>query len=329
MKTTNTFLISFLFLCGHFGQAQNLVPNPSFENYKKLRCTTIDEYLQRRGPEDPRPIFDSILYDWKLPTKTIAEIYSIKVDAKNCDLNPFHDGYGPNPKRWVNMAFIYLMISHLLPSANGRSYVQTQLLERLKVGQHYLAGLYQTLSPTSFYATNNLGMLFTKEPVSADTDLILSYTPQFNQAEVNKDQSIWKKFYGCFSAVGDEEYLTVGGFTDDGHTTFTKLDPGNGGYVGDESHYFIDSVFVEEISPYIPNVITPNGDKLNEKFVIENLHFGWWSLDVYNRWGGQVYHSNDYRNTWSGDNLSNGVYYYHLKHRCENVQYKGTLSIIR
>jgi len=330
MKTTNTFLISFLILCGHFSQAQNLVPNPSFENYKKLRCTGIDENMGIKNP-DSRLVFDSILYDWKLPTTLASDIYSLIVDVKTCDLNPFHDGYGPNPKDGFNMANIALMGNHLIGPKNGggRSYIQTKLNNRLKGNHQYLGGGYQTLDPISFYAANNLGMLFTTEPVRSDTNLILSYTPQINQTEVNKDQSIWKKFYGCFTAVGEEEYLTIGGFIDDEHTTFIKLDPGNGGFVSDYSLYFIDSVFVEEINLYIPNVITPNGDRFNEKFVIDNLHFGWWSLDVFNRWGGQVYHSSDYRNTWSGDNLSSGVYYYHLKHRCENVQYKGTLSIIR
>ncbi len=98
----------------------------------------------------------------------------------------------------------------------------------------------------------------------------------------------------------------------------------------DFSYRLIDSVYTEEIgAPFIPNVITPNGDGLNDKFVVEKIHFGWWSLEVVNRWGKQVYQSFDYRNTWTGDNLSSGVYYYELQHRCPGISYKGSITILR
>ncbi|MFM7853743.1 MAG: gliding motility-associated C-terminal domain-containing protein, partial [Flammeovirgaceae bacterium] len=54
-----------------------------------------------------------------------------------------------------------------------------------------------------------------------------------------------------------------------------------------------------------------------------------WDVDVFNRWGQGVYHSNAYRNDWKGDGLSVGVYFYHVQHReCKNLTYKGSLTII-
>lgn len=65
--------------------------------------------------------------------------------------------------------------------------------------------------------------------------------------------------------------------------------------------------------PIIPNVITPNGDGFNDKFIIEEL---WDShkISIYNRWGHLVYESNDYQNEWDAEGLKDGSYYYQLLH---------------
>lgn len=59
-----------------------------------------------------------------------------------------------------------------------------------------------------------------------------------------------------------------------------------------------------------PNVVTPNGDGVNDYFKINGLNnFPGSSLNVYNRWGNELYQSDDYRNDWS-PNVSDGTYFY-------------------
>jgi len=78
----------------------------------------------------------------------------------------------------------------------------------------------------------------------------------------------------------------------------------------------------------IPNIITPNGDDFNQKFVVDaKLESP--ALIVYNRWGQRVYASEQYANTWSGDNLSEGVYYYKLNSGCLSNLIQGTITIAR
>ncbi|MFN3528385.1 MAG: gliding motility-associated C-terminal domain-containing protein [Bacteroidia bacterium] len=82
----------------------------------------------------------------------------------------------------------------------------------------------------------------------------------------------------------------------------------------------------------IPNVITPNGDGLNDVFVIQNLEYYPGSrLQIFNRWGQELYNSMDYRNDWSGEGLESGNYYYQLVvfDQLDQTQYTGTLKIIR
>jgi len=70
----------------------------------------------------------------------------------------------------------------------------------------------------------------------------------------------------------------------------------------------------------IPNVITPNGDGLNDLFAIQFIEFfPNASLSIYNRWGQEVFESsvfNEYQEQndgWDPDDLPGGVYFYELK----------------
>ncbi|MGX5817068.1 Ig-like domain-containing protein [Chitinophaga lutea] len=73
-------------------------------------------------------------------------------------------------------------------------------------------------------------------------------------------------------------------------------------------------IYVSEGDFFIPNAITPNGDGLNDRFVIPDLHkFRSVSLTIFNRWGNEVYHNKQYDNRWDGSSLSGGTYYYILK----------------
>ncbi len=76
----------------------------------------------------------------------------------------------------------------------------------------------------------------------------------------------------------------------------------------------------------IPNVITPNEDHLNDRFVIQGLAPGAWALTIYNRWGRQAFTTPAYAHDW-GHDAAPGLYYYLL--RQANVTYKGWLEVVR
>jgi hypothetical protein len=76
----------------------------------------------------------------------------------------------------------------------------------------------------------------------------------------------------------------------------------------------------------IPNIITPNHDRLNDLFTVEGLRGDDWSLDVYNRWGGTVLHTTSYHNDW-GTNAAPGVYYVLLRRASTGYTYKGWVEV--
>jgi gliding motility-associated-like protein len=77
-----------------------------------------------------------------------------------------------------------------------------------------------------------------------------------------------------------------------------------------------------------PNIITPNGDPLNQFFIIDPELTGPHRFLVYNRWGEKVFATSDYKNDWDGAGLSSGTYYYQLEGECVGKK-KGTVTISR
>lgn len=85
---------------------------------------------------------------------------------------------------------------------------------------------------------------------------------------------------------------------------------------------------------FIPNLYTPNGDGNNDTFEIRGLElFAENDLVIVNRWGNEVYKSNNYQNTWTGEGLNEGTYYYVLRVKdtagSEWQVLKGWVTLIR
>ena len=77
---------------------------------------------------------------------------------------------------------------------------------------------------------------------------------------------------------------------------------------------------------FIPQGFSPNGDGINDLFVIRGVQAQTVALEVFNRWGHRVYANTDYKNDWDGksntgvqvgnatsDGLPDGTYYYVVK----------------
>jgi gliding motility-associated-like protein len=82
------------------------------------------------------------------------------------------------------------------------------------------------------------------------------------------------------------------------------------------------------------NVLTPNGDGKNDKWVIRNLDsYPDNEVSVFDRSGRMVYHRVNYSNDWdgtlNGSPLSEGTYYYILKISGTSKIAKGYITIIR
>lgn len=80
----------------------------------------------------------------------------------------------------------------------------------------------------------------------------------------------------------------------------------------------------------VPNAFSPNGDGINDFFVVKGIADGQsWSLSVFNRWGGEVYRNRQYNNTFNGKGLDTGIYVYLLKNNRTGEVIKGTVALLR
>ncbi|MXV53308.1 DUF11 domain-containing protein [Pedobacter sp. HMF7647] len=93
------------------------------------------------------------------------------------------------------------------------------------------------------------------------------------------------------------------------------------------------STVQKEISGmFIPNVITVNGDGRNDRFVIKGVDpTQGMAIRIYNRWGNEVYHQDNYKNDWDGSQLNEATYYYLLTIGTgQNAKvYKGWIQLLR
>ncbi|WP_017729686.1 T9SS type B sorting domain-containing protein [Nafulsella turpanensis] len=98
---------------------------------------------------------------------------------------------------------------------------------------------------------------------------------------------------------------------------------------------FIQSYFyVPDAEVVMPNVITPNGDDLNERFepkVFRNIEM--FSLHVYNRLGKQIFYTDNTADRWwGGEGHPSGVYYWHLRYEGvsgKEGSLKGWVQVLR
>ncbi|MCL2131663.1 MAG: gliding motility-associated C-terminal domain-containing protein [Lentimicrobiaceae bacterium] len=82
----------------------------------------------------------------------------------------------------------------------------------------------------------------------------------------------------------------------------------------------------------IPNVITPNGDGINDFFAFINIEQAKDNqLDIFTREGKVVYSKRYYDNSWDGSGLPAGTYYYIFRFVYQGNQFyrKGSISIVR
>lgn len=92
---------------------------------------------------------------------------------------------------------------------------------------------------------------------------------------------------------------------------------------------------------FIPEGFSPNGDMINDLFVIRGiLRYPKNTFMVFNRWGNKLFEASPYENTWDGkayqggvivggDELPVGTYFYILNLNDGTPVYKGTIYLNR
>ncbi len=216
-----------------FGQdeAQNLVPNGSFES--------IGKKPKRLGSIESAT-------GWVSPTGVRADLF---VPSKMADLDVPLNVYGKEvAKEGSNYAGI---VGYSHGNKLPRSYVMTKLDSPLKKGMKYCVKFNVSLAEASKYASNNIGAKLSKKPFGSDTKL-----PIIEDASLlhfNNDHKIfsarynWTEVCGQFVAKGGEKFITIGNFgsNDDTKSERMKKDPRVKAKQVIAAYYYLDDVSVK------------------------------------------------------------------------------------
>ena len=105
-------------------------------------------------------------------------------------------------------------------------------------------------------------------------------------------------------------------------------------YIDCESGEPCEQVYpCDETSIYVPNVVTPNGDGINDTWqaIASGACWNQWETRIYNRWGGLVWISASNLDEWDA-NVATGVYVYTIvAHSSESTnvfEFNGTVTVL-
>lgn len=229
-------LLFFFSLCCSFCMAQNLVPNPSFED--TLEC-----------PDFPGQVWRA--EGWYAVENTPDYFHSCCNETHPVCGVPDNDWGGRYAATGIAYCGIWAYIAY--PSPDYSEKIGIRLLTPLEKGiRYYVAMKVSSVSnlhgQVANGAINKLGMFFS-------TYKIDNLPPNNNYSQFYSDSIItdtigWTIIKGSFIADSAYEYLTIGNFFDNEHTDTIRYweIPGNPGNKQVAAYYFIDDVCVSKDS---------------------------------------------------------------------------------
>lgn len=231
--------------------AQNLVPNPSFEQTNK--CPT--SFGQIECPLSPSASKKTVI-DWISPVPNSPDYYnSCSKNIYATVPNNFHGNYPAN----TGDAYVGI-VAHsgnlaAGPSKSYREYVSSKLTQPLVAGEQYEVSCYVRMafkpdpqhSPNTV-AIDEMGVHFSNSQITS-----IHYPLNHNNIAMNdslkqplNSQTSWTKISGVYTATGGEEWITLGVFNFSNiHPNFTQVFPTTvAPNRSHHSYYLIDDVSV-------------------------------------------------------------------------------------
>lgn len=294
------------------------MPNPSFEEFDY--CPT--------GTNDPQAIST-----WFNPTMATPDYYN--ACASNGGGVPVND-WGYQEAQDGNGYFGIITYGQSLSVSNYREYIEVELLESLVTGKTYYWCMYVSLLDSTDYASNNIGISVTNNPISnAGSEELLISPIYWNSTEIITDNINWTKISGLFIANGGEKFLTIGNFYSEANTSYQQVNTNS--LNGEFAYYYVDNVYLgtetcADVVLEMPNIFTPNNDGLNEIFTIKEAQGIYdYSISIYNRWGNRVYFGENtfgWDGTHNGKPVIEGVYFYRIEYN-KNESKTGFVQVVR
>lgn len=217
----------------------NLVPNYSFEDYNTCPIGLNGNIINCNGWINANTNGTSNYFNSCVNTSPFY--YGVPQNASGYQYAKTGSGYSG--------AFVFGG-----PNYSGQiEYVQTQLLKSLNTNYNYCVQFFVSRADSiGDYGISNFGALFTTSLVNNSDPYNIQMTPQIKNpiGSVILDKKNWAAISGTLTAVGGEQYITVGNFDPKSvvDTIFDPIDPSNPSKIYEPVYYYIDDVTVEEVA---------------------------------------------------------------------------------
>ncbi|MBL4586332.1 MAG: T9SS type A sorting domain-containing protein [Flavobacteriales bacterium] len=227
-------------------EAQNLVPNGNFD--LPGTCT-------------PNSVSAPAFQPWFITFSTPDEFHPCYAESVSV---PLSFGGGGMPFEGEGYIGLYVMTKSNLK----REFKSVKLSESLTEGIAYHATFHVSLMDSAWYATKEIGLLFTENAPESILSYLLNTEPQvkYESDTFLTDKTNWTRIEGSFVANGGERYLTIGNSKNDDETD-TLFVPGGGVFRPNQpdlfrmSYYYIDGVSVIPDSIYL-GISPPEVEKI-------------------------------------------------------------------
>jgi len=252
-------LLFTFFWCNTILLSQNLIQNPSFEQY--------DACPARLGN------FETDVTHWSTPTKgstdyfnSCSTIMGTPENFNGTQPSDFGKGY----------AGLYLYAPN-----DYREYIQVPLSQTLEIGKTYQVSFYVSLAERSDFAVKDFGVLFSKDKLNLNIKKELSKMHlykivgnSYNFMEIGytnfyRDTRDWVVVSTRFVAKGTENYMIIGNFKNNAGTRKFKTKKG----AKQGAYYYLDMValnLVQSNSPVVNSA--PDTDLITENYELDKTH---------------------------------------------------------
>jgi gliding motility-associated-like protein len=248
-------LLIFTLLLHNWSIAQNLVPNPGFDDLTDC-------------PYDGGQI--SFAYPWVSATNGTPDLFN------ECSTEPhlmvpyaggYIDGYQLQ-KSGTGYAgiYVYTDANPFIPEC-----IEVQLIDKLKKDVKYYLEFFVSpdISPMNYYGyTDAVGLAlsdtFFYKDISANISLLLNPTIE-NRGMLVTDTAGWTRVSGCYTAKGGEAFAIIGNLRGKGETIVELINP-TFPYL---NYFFIEDVFIGTFDPLPDTLLLCDGQPvtLNAAFL--------------------------------------------------------------
>lgn len=217
--------------------AQNLVPNPSFE--QMANCPPA-----MSAPQDP-PGPSATVQDWFKAGLGSTDFYNACSNGNN-DVPANQKGW-QQARTGQGYAGFYAVYEGSMAS---REYAQCQLLQPLIAGHRYRVSFWVSLADSNangLKASDQVAAYFSNAYIVVNTSQITGVTPQVQQPAGSflNNSTGWVEVSDTFIANGGERHMIIGVFVPFAAQTYQVIDGPSQFY---QIYYYLDDVCVLDLS---------------------------------------------------------------------------------